>query len=80
MTQAAPLPDTPGSLPVLWLVPGQVLVLFFVHLDHVDPACIAVAPPRFLDGLIAARSALGFAGLHRAEPSVDELLPWAGNV
>jgi hypothetical protein len=80
MTDEALAHDPPGNQPALWLVPGQVLVLFFVHLDLVAPACITVAPPRFLDGLLAARSALGFAGLHRAEPSVDELLPWAGNV
>lgn len=66
--------------PSLRLLPGQLLVLFFVHLDHACPACVAVPPSAFLEGLRTAAALFGFAGLQRAEPALDELLPWAGNV
>jgi hypothetical protein len=64
----------------LQLVPGRLLVLFLVQLDRSAPACLAVQPAAFLDGLRAAVAMLGFQGLQRAEPALDELLPWAGNV
>jgi hypothetical protein len=41
---------------------------------------LAERPARLLDALRAARAVLGFGGVHRAEPSPEELLPWAGNV
>lgn len=62
------------------VLPGQLLVLFLVQLDQARPAVLAVRPTAFLEGLRAAVAALGFAGLQRAEPALDELLPWAGNV
>lgn len=68
------------NLPVLWLVPGSQLVLFLVHLEHGPLACVQAVPARFLEGLRAATALLGFSGLHRAEPPLEELLPWAGNV
>lgn len=66
--------------PSVRLLPGQLLVLIFVHLDHACPACVAVPPADFLEGLRTAAALFGFAGLQRAEPALDELLPWAGNV
>jgi hypothetical protein len=72
------LPASPTT--ALRLVPGRLLVLFFVQLDHAAPACLAVPPAGFFDGLRAAAAMLGFHGLQRAEPALDELLPWAGNV
>jgi hypothetical protein len=61
------------------LLPGELLVLFFVALD---PACstIAVRASDFLVGLKAADDLLSFSGLCREEPALDELLPWAGSV
>jgi hypothetical protein len=66
--------------PSLSLLPGQLLVLFLVQLDQAAPACVAVPPQAFLEGLRSAVALLGFAGLQRAEPALEELLPWAGNV
>jgi hypothetical protein len=73
------MPSAPVS-PCLHLLPGQLLVMFLVQLDHAAPACVAVPPVAFLEGLRAAVALFGFAGLQRAEPALDELLPWAGNV
>lgn len=73
-----PMPAPASTL--LRLVPGQLLVMFLVQLDHAAPACLTVPPAAFLDGLRAAVALLGFQGLQRAEPALDELLPWAGNV
>jgi hypothetical protein len=72
------MPASPSV--ALRLVPGQLLVLFLVQLDHAAPACLTVSPSAFLEGLRAAVALLGFQGLQRAEPALDELLPWAGNV
>jgi len=66
--------------PRLDLLPGQLLVMFLVQLDQAAPAVLAVPPQAFLEGLRAAAAMLGFAGLQRAEPALEELLPWAGNV
>jgi hypothetical protein len=66
--------------PRLVLLPGRLLVLLLMRLD--DGTCVALAerPARLLDALRAAHAVLGFGGVHRAEPSPEELLPWAGNV
>lgn len=66
-------------LPALSLLPGELLVLFFVRLDQAS-AVLTARPPRFLEGLRAAIDLLGFHDLHREEDRLDELLPWAGSV
>jgi hypothetical protein len=63
----------------LVLLPGERLVLFLVRLDRAA-SVIAVSADRFLDGLRAANDLMSFSGLCRDEPSLDELLPWAGSV
>ena len=63
----------------LALVPGQVIALFIVRLDHAG-TLLAVPTSRLLEGLRAACDLLGFDGLQRDEERLDELLPWTGNV
>lgn len=70
-----PLPPTP----CLVILPGRLLVTFLVRLGHAS-AALVLTPGQFLDGLRAARDLLGFAELWREDDSLDELLPWAGNV
>lgn len=73
MSCARPVP------PSLQMLPGELLVLFFVHLDEAA-SVVAVPPVRLLEGLRAALDLLGFHGLQREEERLDELLPWAGGV
>jgi hypothetical protein len=72
----------PATRPVprLVLLPGRLLVLLLMCLDDGTRVALAERPARLLDALRAARAVLGFGGVHRAEPSPEELLPWAGNV
>ena len=67
------------SPPPLLIVPGTLLVLFFVQ---VDATCtvLAVNAGRFMDGLKASCALLSFGAVHRDDERLDELLPWAGNV
>jgi hypothetical protein len=74
---ADPCPSLPA--PALALMPGELLVLFFVRLDRASTVLTA-RPPRFLEGLRAAVDLLGFHDLQREEDRLDELLPWAGSV
>jgi hypothetical protein len=68
-----------SAAPSLLIVPGTRCVLFLVRAGGAfDVLCVRAA--RFLDGLRAACAALSFGELHRDEPQLDELLPWAGNV
>jgi hypothetical protein len=63
----------------LALVPGLVVALFVVRLDHATTV-LSVPTTRLLEGLRTACDLLGFEGLQRDEERLDELLPWAGNV
>ncbi|MBL8290046.1 MAG: hypothetical protein JNL85_18820 [Rubrivivax sp.] len=75
-----PTAALPPPAPSLLMLPGELLVLFFVRLDAAV-AALAVPPPQLLEGLRAARDLLGFEGLQRDEDDrLDELLPWAGSV
>jgi hypothetical protein len=66
--------------PRLVLLPGRLLVLLLLRLDDGTRAAMAHPPSQFLDALRAARAALSFGLLLRAEVAPEELLPWAGNV
>ena len=63
----------------LALVPGLVIALVIVRLDHAATV-LSVPTTRLLEGLRAACDLLAFEGLQRDEDRLDELLPWAGNV
>jgi hypothetical protein len=65
--------------PRLTVVPGTLLVVYLVELDH-TAAVLAERAHRFLEGLKAASDVLGFAGLQREEERLEDLLPWSGNV
>jgi hypothetical protein len=68
-----------AATPSLHMLPGEVLVFFFVHLDRAA-SVLTVQPAALLEGLRAAEDVLGFHGLQREEERLDELLPWAGSV
>jgi hypothetical protein len=70
----------PSPPPRLVLLPGRLLVLLLLRLDDGQRAVIAEPPAHLLHALRAAAAVLGFGALHRAEPTPEELLPWAGNV
>lgn len=70
----------PARTARLWLVPGRLLLLLFAVPEGNPPVCLALPPSQLLEGLQAACAVLGLGALHRAEPSPEELLPWAGNV
>ncbi len=74
------LPSAVPHAARLWLLPGRLLMLLFVEPLGARPVCLALPPAQLLEGLAAARAVLGLGALHRAEPSPEELLPWAGNV
>jgi len=67
-------------LPSLVLLPGRLRLLLLVRLEDGTRLAWAERPARLLEALRAARAAMGFGGLHRAEPAPEELLPWTGNV
>jgi hypothetical protein len=69
----------PSALPALVVLPGRLIVTFLVRVGCAG-AALVVVPGQFLEGLKAARNALGFAELLREDERLDELLPWAGNV
>lgn len=73
---SAPAPPPPR----LVLLPGRLLVLLLMRLDDGTRAVLAERPAHLLHALRAAAAVLGFGALHRAEPTPEELLPWAGNV
>lgn len=66
--------------PSLFLLPGRLLVLLLMHLDDGTRVALAERPAQLLEALRAARAVLGFGAVQRAEPTPEELLPWAGNV
>jgi hypothetical protein len=63
----------------VFILPGTLVVTFLVRLGQVASAFV-VAPQDFLTGLLAASHSLSFGELCRDDTTVDELLPWAGNV
>jgi hypothetical protein len=71
-----PVSPVDPPAPSLHLLPGELLVLFFVRLDRAATV-LTTRPAGFLEGLRAAVDLLGFHDLQREE---DELLPWAGSV
>ena len=64
----------------LFLLPGQLIVLFLVQVEAGPRACLTATPAQFLPGLAAACALFSFSAPCRAEMSLEELLPWAGNV
>ena len=72
-------PHPPRLGAALTVVPGSLMAMFWVELDHAA-TLLVVKSNRFLDGLRAACDLLGFSGLQREEERLDELLPWSGNV
>ena len=64
----------------LRLLPGRLLVLFFVQVDQGPRVCLSAAPGQLLQGLAAACALLSFSAPLRNEMPPEELLPWAGNV
>jgi hypothetical protein len=55
-------------------------VLFLVQVEAGPSACLTATPAQFLQGLAAACALFSFSAPCRAEMSLEELLPWAGNV
>lgn len=64
----------------LRLLPGQLIVLFLVQVEAGPRACLTATPSQFLQGLAAACALFSFSAPCRAEMSLEELLPWTGNV
>lgn len=65
--------------PALAILPGLPYALFLLR---VGPArqVLAVRGAQFLRGLRIARDLLSFGELQRDEATLEELLPWTGNV
>jgi hypothetical protein len=61
------------------ILPGNLLVVFLVQLGT-SLSAVAVPPREFLHGLTAACQALAFNEICRDDGSVEDLLPWTGNV
>lgn len=68
-----------SSIAHLSLLPGSLMTMFFVELDQAATV-FAVRTAQFLDGLMAACALMNFSELQREEPSLEDLLPWSGNV
>lgn len=73
------MPGMDAPWPRLQILPGTMLVLFVVAVQHAATV-LSVPAHRFCEGLRAACALLSFGELHREDERLDELLPWAGNV